>query len=376
MNNLNRYGATSRCLLRLRENDGHPLLSDEALIATFLPRFPEWAERPGEVDFWGLSLIVKELGLARSVEVLRSYRHVLARYRAGSAVVVLTERAPQQGTDDLRFLRYSLLLVDMDEEAFSAWCPYPTGQEETFTRVPRARWDEWQSIAAVLDRPWRQNLTPEPPAEQKLPAPNRAESTVALLPSGSESLVPRELTSGFGTIVAEERSLRTLVELCRERASGRHAENLVRILSHHLVQIDAVLALLVSRRALLPKPARFRGTEEPNGTLYRHTAGLDGPAALPELRNRHLKLIARLEALIASMGIAPQREPLLREAHQRHEEMAWMLAALIAEDSSRRPRTSLFRREKIPFPISRALTAHVGFEPAGRSTSINSLAAQ
>jgi len=150
MKNLDQYGGACRCLLRLRENAGQAFLSDEAFIARFQERFPDWADRPGDVDAGRLLVIAEALGLATRLELFRGYAHVLAQHRAGNPILVLTERAPQQGRGQADLRRYTLLVVGMDEAGFILWCPYPSGQAETFPKMAPEVWEEWQSIGLVL----------------------------------------------------------------------------------------------------------------------------------------------------------------------------------------------------------------------------------
>lgn len=152
-NDFNLYGGACRCLLRVRENGGNPVMSDHAFVERYLERFPDWAQRPGNADLGRLLTIAADLGLATQLEVLRGYDDVLRRRRAGDAILVFTERAPQQDTADGRLRRYTLLLLAMDDTTFSVWCPYPSGQEDTFSRVDRRGWDEWLAIAVILQGP-------------------------------------------------------------------------------------------------------------------------------------------------------------------------------------------------------------------------------
>ena len=150
---LNEHGAACRCLLRLRENEGKPGMSDAAFIARFLPRYPEWRERPGATDAFTLMELARELGLAGRVEVLRDYDSVLQEHRAGRGILVRTERVPEQSASAPVGRRHFALLVGMNDEAFTLWCPYPSGQSDLLPRAARTWWDQWLSIGIVLHRP-------------------------------------------------------------------------------------------------------------------------------------------------------------------------------------------------------------------------------
>lgn len=154
--NLNQYGAACRCLLRLRENEGQPGISDASFIARFLPRYPEWRDRPGEADTATVIEIARELRLGDRAEVFREYGRVLQEHRAGRPIVVFSERAPEQVESGLRVARYAMSVVEMTEAAFTLWCPYPSGNSETLTAIAPVWWDRWLAIGLVLqprDRP-------------------------------------------------------------------------------------------------------------------------------------------------------------------------------------------------------------------------------
>lgn len=154
---LDRYGGGSRCLLRLRENDGKPGLSDQAFIADHLAVYPEWQARPGAADVGRLFELAKQLEVADEMDVFRDFGQVLAEYRAGNSVLVCTERAPRQTAAELVPGRQVMLLEAMDEAGFTAWCPYPSGQAEVLTAVPGLWWDRWMCIGLVFRRAAKQD---------------------------------------------------------------------------------------------------------------------------------------------------------------------------------------------------------------------------
>lgn len=148
--NLNQYGAACRCLLRLRENQGEPGLTDAAFIARFLPRFPSWLERPGATDTRMIIEIARELHLASRAETFRDYDRVLAGHRAGHGVILTTAFAPEQLEIAPPARSTVMLLVEMDDEHFTAWCPYPSGLSDTLPRAARVWWERWQTSGLVL----------------------------------------------------------------------------------------------------------------------------------------------------------------------------------------------------------------------------------
>lgn len=148
--NLNHHGAACRCLLRLRENQGNPGMSDASFIARFLPRYPEWQELPGLTDAARITELAQALDLASSTETVRDYDHVLEQHRTGHSILVQTERAPEQILPVWPMRRYVMLLVEMSESHFTMWCPYPSGLSDILPRASRVWWDHWQSSGIIL----------------------------------------------------------------------------------------------------------------------------------------------------------------------------------------------------------------------------------
>ena len=150
--NLNQHGAACRCLLRLRENTGEPGMSDAAFIARFLPRYPEWQDRPGATDVATLMELAREFQLATTMEIIRSYDRVLKEHRAGRGILVQVERVPAQGEPTPPMGRHITLLVTMNEDEFSLWCPYSSGNSETLPVAKREWWDRWLATGFVLEQ--------------------------------------------------------------------------------------------------------------------------------------------------------------------------------------------------------------------------------
>jgi hypothetical protein len=150
---LNQYGAACRCLLRLRENEGKPGISDSAFIERYLPLFPSWSERPGETDIYAILRLAHELGLAGRSTVFRDYARVLQEHRAGQNILVSTERLPEQKDTAPAATPCFMILEHMDEEGFVLWCPFPSGHSDRLPKAARVWWDTWQSLGIVFQRP-------------------------------------------------------------------------------------------------------------------------------------------------------------------------------------------------------------------------------
>jgi len=148
--NLDAHGAACRCLLRLRENQGEPGVSDAAFVARFIERYPEWRERPGAADTCRIIEIARELHVASRGETFTDYDRVLAEHRAGHGVLLATMHAPEQIEPVSTHRRFVMLLEGMDDEHFTAWCPYPSGLSDTLPRAARVWWERWHTSGLVL----------------------------------------------------------------------------------------------------------------------------------------------------------------------------------------------------------------------------------
>ncbi len=148
---LDLFGGASRCLLRLRENLGLPVLSDSEFLVRFASVCPQWERRPGEIEADGLCLLARELGLARSVSITRDYTAVLRAHRFGRDQIIVTERPPLQQEFDDAPDRHALVLEQIDEDGFQMWCPFPSGASDVLPRAGRDWWNRWLCVAYILE---------------------------------------------------------------------------------------------------------------------------------------------------------------------------------------------------------------------------------
>ncbi len=141
-----------------------------------------------------------------------------------------------------------------------------------------------------------------------------------------------DFTSGFGALVVAERDLRE--QLLASITAGQ-ADGALRIFRHHVLQIEAVIALLEGREQLLPHPARFEALREcvtqDLNPLRKIPQNVDAP--LEHLVKMHQALRRGIEVLVEQSGHHDHNETALREAAQRHGEMEWMITALVNENS-------------------------------------------
>lgn len=147
---LDRYGAASRCLLRLWQNEGNLSPSDDEFLRRFATHFPHWEARPGELDSATLAIVAGELGLAGSVEATRDYDAVLRAHRFGRAVIVVTEQPPLQETQLPPAQTHFMLLEQVDDDGFTLWCPFESGASDMLPRAARIWWEHWNALALVF----------------------------------------------------------------------------------------------------------------------------------------------------------------------------------------------------------------------------------
>lgn len=149
---LDRYGAASRCLLRLWENQGNPSPSDDAFLRRFAAQFPEWDDRPGELapDAAVLSVVGSELGLASEIRSTRDYDSVLAAHRAELGVIIATDQPPLQQSPVRVPRQHFMVLEQMDEDGFVVWCPFESGASDLLPRADRQWWSRWNATAFIF----------------------------------------------------------------------------------------------------------------------------------------------------------------------------------------------------------------------------------
>lgn len=145
------------------------------------------------------------------------------------------------------------------------------------------------------------------------------------------------LTSGFGAVIEKEHDLKSATEGSLGHVNGEHATELDRILRHQHSRLGANIALLEQRYEALPSPERFVNWNERRHppSAARRTEDRDETELLPDLIARHTGLLADIEALIRCVPDGQRGELILTEVSRNHEEMAWMLMALLNEDATR-----------------------------------------
>jgi len=147
---LDKYGAACRCLLRIRENHGNPWISDANFISQHLDRYPQWLERPGGLSGDMLQTLAVDMGLASKVSETGSYDEVLHEHRSGKDILVRLRSAVNTDTGTDTPEEQTMLLERMDQESFTLWCPYQSGQSAVLPSMSRHHWNQRCAIGLIL----------------------------------------------------------------------------------------------------------------------------------------------------------------------------------------------------------------------------------
>jgi hypothetical protein len=164
--------------------------------------------------------------------------------------------------------------------------------------------------------------------------------------SESDDTAQPPLTSGFGTVMEQERDIQAATGAQLGTDHSPQSAAIDRILRDQQAQLGANIALLEQRYETLPQPERFQALP-PEEIRLSHSprpagATMDRAVFLPNLIEQHLNLLRHIEALIARRPDGQRGEIILAEIARNHEDMAWMLTALIKEDE--------FVRDSIAMP--------------------------
>lgn len=149
---LDRFGGASRCLLRLWENEGHLSPSEDEYLRRFEGQFPHWETRPGELDVGSLAIVARALGFGDDFKVSGDYDAVLGAHRAGDAVLVAMDKILRPTPQPADTVPQFMVLEQIDEEGFRAWCPFESGASDVLPRADRRSWSRRHAVAFVLHR--------------------------------------------------------------------------------------------------------------------------------------------------------------------------------------------------------------------------------
>ena len=150
---LDRFGAASRCLLRVNENCGRPPWTDADYLSRFEPLFPHWSERPGELDEEGIRQMVHELDLGEGTRIERDYPAALLAHQSGHRILVRTQRAPLQQAQSDAPRPHTMLLERMSAGEFTLWCPFESDAADVLSPAAPVWWRSWDARAIVIFPP-------------------------------------------------------------------------------------------------------------------------------------------------------------------------------------------------------------------------------
>ena len=168
--------------------------------------------------------------------------------------------------------------------------------------------------------------------------------------AGFDDTAQPPLTSGFGAVMQQEEDIQSSTEGYLGADNGPNSAAIDRLLRQQGTRLGANLALLERRYGMLPHPARFRPLQAKHVRLStaRRAAAPDS-GVLPSLIAQHLELLRKIETLISQRPDGQRGELILAQIARNHEEMAWMLAALIKQDEC--------VRDLVPYPVTAAAPA-------------------
>ncbi len=146
------HGGASRCLLRLREDEGNPPLSETAFLRQFSADIPLWETQPGKLTSANLLPVARELGLADFIVLETDYDRVLAAHDEGHRILVQTVQFPEYHGESGSAPPLMLVLETMNEFDFRVWCPYPSGNSSSLGGLPRPVWESWNAIGIILHK--------------------------------------------------------------------------------------------------------------------------------------------------------------------------------------------------------------------------------
>lgn len=142
-------GGACACLARLTARLNRAL--DEAtLIERYLVKYEFWKDRPGITDTAMVCDIARDLGLAKSAQVLRRYERVVdcVHHTSVTGVLVFTEKA--YTSEGYVVPRYDCGLVEeMTMSGFRLWMP-EQGQMPSVRAYVHRDWDILLAHALVF----------------------------------------------------------------------------------------------------------------------------------------------------------------------------------------------------------------------------------
>lgn len=167
----------------------------------------------------------------------------------------------------------------------------------------------------------------------------------------------------------KEHTLQASTEESLGTVEGPHSTSVDRILRNQRLRLDENVGLLEDRYELLPHPARFRALQGKLPSLaksVRDSTAHETTGALSNLVAQHVEVRENIATLIALSPHGQHGELNLNVMAHNHEEMAWMLTALLKEDA--------WARDMVPTHLTAGVTSErktseASWENEGGATS-------
>jgi hypothetical protein len=153
-------------------------------------------------------------------------------------------------------------------------------------------------------------------------------------PAAQNTTAEPPLRSGFGLLIDGEHRLRDSLAECSGRIEGNQAANVERILQHQQKQVDANIALLQQRYEGISTGQIGAESNQPRPTCMSDSTTLKTGDILRDLGRQLANLMTDIDGLVERAPDGQRGELILAEVRRHHEEMAWILKALLSEDET------------------------------------------
>jgi hypothetical protein len=167
--------------------------------------------------------------------------------------------------------------------------------------------------------------------ESRSPPHHAPAETRAWLAAHNTTAEP-PLASGLGDLIDKEHALRSSIADRYGLIGGKHAAELARILRRQESQLDANIALLEQRYEGISTGEAPTDADDGDPSAPSRPASYEAGEVLRDLGVRHASLLADIDSLLERAPDGRRGELILTEVKRNHEEMAWVLNALLSED--------------------------------------------
>ena len=141
----NAHASVCRCLLELVRRTQRRVIDPAAFVAAHLEKYPGWAGAPGETDILITGELIKELGLADTVQVYIDPDRLIRETKEAGYVGALLFVEKWPDLDDparLNPVYHCMLAVELEEKGFTVWNPFQDGS----VRESAWSWKSWYKL--------------------------------------------------------------------------------------------------------------------------------------------------------------------------------------------------------------------------------------